>query len=99
MKLDRTKTLQRVRLNGRRAATQTRWHRPRYNGAAPAELEIVPCADEGFALLYLDGQHNELGQSTHRTLGLAIGEAEWSFAVAPRDWEVLSASRPLAAAA
>ena len=90
MSEESVRIVQRVRLNGRPRRLPTRWHKPGYTGATPSELAISPHGTDGrFALLYLDANGRALGTTMHERLGLAIGQAEWEFAVSPSEWEVV----------
>lgn len=91
MDLSKASILQRVRLGARNRRVKSRRLKPAYANA-PSELAIIPSGSDGFALVYLDETGAPLGQTTHERLALAIGQAEFEFAVAPNDWELMSRS-------
>lgn len=82
--------LQRVMLRNRRRKLPMRWNKPGYSGTETAQLAIAPAEPGGkFALLYLDANGKPLGTTVHERFDLAIGQAEWEFAVAPNEWELV----------
>jgi hypothetical protein len=56
-----------------------------------AMLQIVKYEDvEGFYLLYLDADGNELTDTFHDTLERAFAQAEWEYRVKPNEWETVN---------
>ncbi len=56
----------------------------------PAELQIVYYPGyQGYYLLYLDEQGNELTDTWHATLEDAMAQADFEFEVKSDDWELL----------
>jgi hypothetical protein len=79
--------LQHVLLNARHRRVQSRLA-PLLFAGQPAQLAIAKRDDcDAYALLYLDHNGRRLGETMHEQLGLAIGQAEWEYAVAPNDWQ------------
>ncbi len=53
-------------------------------------LKIATYEDtEGFYLLYLDANGNELTDTFHDTIEEAFSQAEWEYNVKPDEWETI----------
>ncbi len=51
-------------------------------------VQIPP--DEGYYLLYLDGEGNELTDTYHDSLEKALDQAKWEFNIEADEWENLT---------
>ena len=56
----------------------------------PSELIIAQIPpDDGYYLLYLDSQGDEITDTYHDTLEQALDQAKWEFQVEPHEWETM----------
>lgn len=54
----------------------------------PRELVIAQLLpDEGYYLLYLDGEGNEITDTYHESLEQALAQAKWEFGVEIDEWQ------------
>ena len=65
-----------------------RGHRSRRRITGPHELVIAQLPpDEGFYLLYLDGEGNEITDTYHDSLDKAVDQAKWEIGVDTDEWQ------------
>ena len=56
---------------------------------APSQLVIAQLRpDEGYYLLHLDNQGNEITDTYHGNLEDALGQAKWEFEIEVDEWEL-----------
>ncbi len=82
--------LKKVTLSASRhqATGNTRHYRNDREIPPPSELKIVSYSnDQGYYLLYLDAQGNELTDTYHESVESAMEQAAWEFNVLPDDWK------------
>ena len=81
--------LMKVRLGMENTSTKrTRHYRDNIELPAPLLLSIVKYEnDEGYYLLYLDSDGNELTDTYHASVEGAMAQAEFEFRVRPDQWE------------
>ena len=82
-------TLQTLALSPKHKPTgKTSHYRNNEKLPVPSSLKIAKFKDdEGFYLLYLDAEGNELTDTHHETLEGALAQATWEFGVKPDEWE------------
>ena len=78
-----------VKLAGKHAPTGRTTH---YRGqevlSPPQNLQIAQYPDdEGYYLLYLDENGDELTDTYHNDIASAMAQAEWEFGVKVSEWE------------
>lgn len=81
--------LKKVELKEKHKRTgKTRHYRKSEILSSPKYLYIVQYEeDEGYYLLHIDGEGNELTDTFHETLNDAFEQAKWEFNIFEAEWE------------